>query len=368
MIAAIGKLSGDGGWLRRDIAVTCMTVVAGILTLAAAIAWLAPPHLEARLAIADISADGGFAYIAPISRRAPPGYVIVGDGTGKGVSNLQLRENGQSLGPAHAGHSDIRESGKGRYSHWRTRLWFSASDSTDPRTNGRTYSISARASLHPFVLPAVALFDLLVLIAARRRLISDTRFRRDIGRQSRCLPHWCWRRSLPPACSAASTGLPAAPKDVALVVATLLHALFGCLILIAQWTAGAGLARLVLGAKHATVPNVLLLGFALSLPLVAVFAVLALSLPYGFGLGDGGLGPVLPAVARMAAGCRRTGWRCAGRARGPAVRDRVRLLDGFALARADRNAGRFAIGRSDLLLHQHRFVFEAALSLSQPRL
>ncbi|MES2192851.1 MAG: hypothetical protein V4517_00425 [Pseudomonadota bacterium] len=77
----------------------------------------------------------------------------------------------------------------------------------------------------------------------------------------------------------------AAPKDVALVVATLLHALLGCLILIAQWTAGAGLARLALGAKSATVPNVLLLGFALSLPLLAVFAVPALSLPYGFGLG-----------------------------------------------------------------------------------
>jgi hypothetical protein len=284
MIAAIGKLVGEGGWLRRDIAVTCMTVVAGILTFAAAIAWLAQPHLEASLATADITTDGGFAYIAPISRLAPPGYVFVGDGMGKGVSNLQLRENGQSLGPAHAGHPDIRETGKGRYSHWRTRLWFSASDSTDPRTNGRTYTISARASLHPFVLPAVALFDLLVLFAAWRRLISDPPFRRRAANAAMIAS-----LALAALVAAGVFGRvaenSATPKDAALVIAALLHALFGCLILIAQWTAGAGVARLVLGARYATVPNVLLLGFALSLPLVAVFAVAALSLPYGFGLG-----------------------------------------------------------------------------------
>ncbi|MDB5580922.1 MAG: hypothetical protein JWR80_6098, partial [Bradyrhizobium sp.] len=284
MIAAIGKLSGAGKWPRRGIAVACLTAVAGILTFAAAIAWLAQPHLEASLAIADIATDGGFAYTAPVSPRAPPGYVVVGDGMGKGVSNLQLRENGQSLGPAHAGHSDIRESGQGRYSHWGTRLWFSASDSSDPRVNGRSYSVSVRASLHPFVLPAVGLFDLLVLIAARRRLISDTRFRRASAAVV------MFAALLLTALVASGvfgrvTATSAAPRDVSLVVATVLHALLGCLILIVQWTAGAGLARLVLGAKHATVPNVLLLGFPLSLPLLAVFAVLVLSLPYGFGVG-----------------------------------------------------------------------------------
>lgn len=280
MIAAISKLSGVGRWMRSDIAVVCLAVFAGIVTLAAAIAWLAPPHLEARLVIADISADGGFAYIAPVSLRAPPGYVIDSDGMGEGVSNLQLREDGRSLGPAHAGHPDIRDSGGGRYSHWRMRLWFSTSDSTDPRVNGRSYSVSVRPSLHPFVLVAIALFDLLVLLAARRRLIFDPRFRRTSAAVA-MLAALGLAALVAAGAFGRVTETSAAPKDAALVVATLLHALFGCLILFAQWAAGAGVARLVLGARHATVPNVLLLGFALSLPLLAVFAVSALSLPYG---------------------------------------------------------------------------------------
>ena len=72
-----------------------------------------------------------------------------------------------------------------------------------------------------------------------------------------------------------------APKDVALVIATLMHALLGCAILIAQWAAGAGLARIVIGAKCATLSNVLLLGFALSLPLTAFLAGTALLAPHG---------------------------------------------------------------------------------------
>ena len=37
-------------------------------------------------------------------------------------------------------HADIRSLGGGRFSHWGNNLFFSASDNTDPRTNGRTYT------------------------------------------------------------------------------------------------------------------------------------------------------------------------------------------------------------------------------------
>lgn len=64
-----------------------------------------------------------------------------GDASGASTqSNLKLYENGVELGPAHAVHDDIRKLGKGRFSHWGTSLIFSASDNTDPRTNGRTYT------------------------------------------------------------------------------------------------------------------------------------------------------------------------------------------------------------------------------------
>ncbi|MFT7464510.1 MAG: hypothetical protein ACI9EF_002866 [Pseudohongiellaceae bacterium] len=58
-----------------------------------------------------------------------------------GPSNLRLLEDGVLLGPAHAGHGDLREHGEGRYCHWGDQLWFSASDNSDPTTNGRTYTV-----------------------------------------------------------------------------------------------------------------------------------------------------------------------------------------------------------------------------------
>jgi hypothetical protein len=50
------------------------------------------------------------------------------------------RRDGQLLGPPHASHEEIRRSGGGRYSHWEGRLYFSSSDGSDPRTNGRRYA------------------------------------------------------------------------------------------------------------------------------------------------------------------------------------------------------------------------------------
>lgn len=56
------------------------------------------------------------------------------------ASKLRFFENGKELGPAHSAHADIRTLGKGRFSHWSGHLYFSSSDNTDPRANGRTYA------------------------------------------------------------------------------------------------------------------------------------------------------------------------------------------------------------------------------------
>ncbi len=50
-------------------------------------------------------------------------------------------EDGVLLGPAHSGHEEIRKHGGGRYSHWSEDLYFSASDGSDPNTNGRAYVV-----------------------------------------------------------------------------------------------------------------------------------------------------------------------------------------------------------------------------------
>lgn len=59
------------------------------------------------------------------------------------TSSLRLFEDDRELGPSSAVHRDIRELGNGRFSHWRRDLFFSTSDNSDPRTNGRRYSIES---------------------------------------------------------------------------------------------------------------------------------------------------------------------------------------------------------------------------------
>lgn len=54
-------------------------------------------------------------------------------------STVLLLEDGVPLGPAHTDHDEIRQKGGGRYSHWHTQLYFSTTDNSDPRQNGRAY-------------------------------------------------------------------------------------------------------------------------------------------------------------------------------------------------------------------------------------
>ncbi|WP_207533056.1 pectate lyase family protein [Desertivirga arenae] len=55
-------------------------------------------------------------------------------------STIRIFENGVELGPSHSRHTEIVSDGKGRFSHWRSDLYFSSSDNTDPRINGRKYT------------------------------------------------------------------------------------------------------------------------------------------------------------------------------------------------------------------------------------
>jgi hypothetical protein len=62
-------------------------------------------------------------------------------------SRIVLLEDGLPLGPPHQNHNVIRNKGRGAYSHWGDAIYFSASDNSDPRTNGRAYEIDAPVSL-----------------------------------------------------------------------------------------------------------------------------------------------------------------------------------------------------------------------------
>lgn len=84
-------------------------------------------------------------------------------------SMLMLYEDGRPLGPPRSYHRDIREKGGGRFSHWtRSGLYFSASDNTDPRTNGRKYEVTSAN-------PKSTLGGLARFPARRRQHVTETR-------------------------------------------------------------------------------------------------------------------------------------------------------------------------------------------------
>ncbi|WP_242691557.1 pectate lyase family protein [Desertivirga arenae] len=82
------------------------------------------------------TSDGGYAW-----RIRSVAFGVTGDsGTNATASTVRIFENGVEIGPAHTPHTDIRTSGKGRFSHWGTDLYFSASDNSNPTTNGKKYT------------------------------------------------------------------------------------------------------------------------------------------------------------------------------------------------------------------------------------
>jgi glycosyltransferase involved in cell wall biosynthesis len=80
----------------------------------------------------------GFCYIVALRHLASCADT---DGEPR-CSRLQLFENDLPLGPAHRPHHEIGAVGGGRFSHWGGNLCFSASDNSDPNTNGCRYSFS----------------------------------------------------------------------------------------------------------------------------------------------------------------------------------------------------------------------------------
>ncbi|HEY2989152.1 MAG TPA: glycosyltransferase family 39 protein [Candidatus Binatia bacterium] len=86
-------------------------------------------------------------------------------------SKTKLFENEKPLGPSHSLHQAIRNEGQGRFSHWHSTLYFSTSDNSDPRTNGRSYKVSVIAAT-PIWLLVVFGLSLLISSYLNRRIVS----------------------------------------------------------------------------------------------------------------------------------------------------------------------------------------------------
>lgn len=89
-----------------------------------------------------VNPDSGYSYYLPL-------FASGGDNLSTSTSNVTIYENGLPLGPAHSLHATVRTVGKGAFSHWRNSLYFSASDNSDPRTNGRTYTYKVSSGACP---------------------------------------------------------------------------------------------------------------------------------------------------------------------------------------------------------------------------
>ena len=138
------------------------------------------PHIEREIAPTTVFREQGFAFITPVPTELRFPFHVQGSSAGVQASGaLVLFEDGFPLGPSEVGHVDIRDGGKGLYSYWGLHLYFSSSDGTDPRSNGRVYSYRVQSALRPTALRLSLFLATLGVIglavyAARQRTSAAT--------------------------------------------------------------------------------------------------------------------------------------------------------------------------------------------------
>jgi pectate lyase len=89
-----------------------------------------------------IRAEEGFCYTATLTLERLADCADENPEKKANQSECVLLEDGKPLSGVHSPHSDIRTIGKGKYSHWtKGTIYFSTSDNSDPRKNGRKYTL-----------------------------------------------------------------------------------------------------------------------------------------------------------------------------------------------------------------------------------
>jgi hypothetical protein len=138
-------------------------IVAAIAAVAALWLWLVGYETRSSLAPERIEPESGSAYWLPLA--ASRLFISQSDSNEHpNVSHLRLFEDGTELGPAHSLHDPLRNRGRGSFSHFGPHrgggILFSASDNSDPRTNGRAYAAVDRIFLSALVALAIGFLGL----------------------------------------------------------------------------------------------------------------------------------------------------------------------------------------------------------------
>ncbi|HZU99834.1 MAG TPA: hypothetical protein VFF73_24185, partial [Planctomycetota bacterium] len=117
---------GPGKWLGLASA-TALLLVALLGTSA-----LRVPRSET-IESASIAPEEGLAFTVPSPSAWPDGAT--------NESTVEVLEDGVPLTAPHTYPPEIRQQGHGRFAHGRRSVLFSSSDGSDPRTNGRAYTL-----------------------------------------------------------------------------------------------------------------------------------------------------------------------------------------------------------------------------------
>jgi hypothetical protein len=157
-----------GRRLPREWLVRSMVSLVGILLLVAPVVPVSAQR-AGPIRPDTIVAEQGHAYWVDLQR-----YNVRTPSEPETVSQLVVLEDGRPLPRPHQLHSAIRELGAGRFSHWRSGLYFSALDNSDPRQNGRAYTIEAPRSVLSIVpgIPTSPRFGIAIGAAGLLLLIA----------------------------------------------------------------------------------------------------------------------------------------------------------------------------------------------------
>ncbi len=141
-----------------------LNVFVGVLNLLA-------PTLQIPIPASVIMPEVGDNFIATIAIVPRFPYVYGWDTPADPIaSESSITENGGPLGPPHSAHEDIRSKGAGRFSFWSGAIYFSSSDGSDPRSNGRTYAARVSTRLPRRVPFSLLVLDFFGLFAVRRTI------------------------------------------------------------------------------------------------------------------------------------------------------------------------------------------------------
>lgn len=267
----------QGAWL----------AVTGIVLFMLHIGWMIlvahPPSLSYVLPNSTVAPESGFAFVVPIPSQMRTGYMLPTDTNERPDGSwLTVFEDGRPLGPAHSLHSDIRAKGGGRFSHWGQSLLFSSSDGSDPRLNGRAYSVVSEAKMKRefkvLLLTSLLVADLLFLVAGRRTLAQSrgvvAAFLASMAIATAALASFGAFGKL-------YLAIGRLPADWALLGLIALHLCLGCIVTVGTWGAGAGVVRLFSHQRNPSVADILIPAYPASLVVLAALVATSLLVPQG---------------------------------------------------------------------------------------